>query len=65
MKTKSVNIITHNAETSKALNRLCREEMKHRLLADILADLSICELEGYDKREYIQELVDMLNGFLT
>lgn len=32
-------------------NRLAREQMKHRLLADILVDMQVCELEGWDKLE--------------
>ena len=44
-------------ETAWALNRLAREQMKHRLLCDILADLTVCEIEGWDKAEYINELM--------
>lgn len=36
--------------------------MKHRLLADILADMQVCELEGWDKLEYLNELREMLDG---
>lgn len=48
-------------EASRQLNRLARERMKQRLLNDILVDLQVCELEGWDKLEYIAELRDMLN----
>lgn len=48
-------------ETRKALNRLAREKMKLRLLADIRMDLMVCELEGWDKLEYLSEIKNMIN----
>lgn len=48
-------------EARKALNRLAREKMKYRLLADISLDLVICELEGWDKLEYLAELKEMID----
>ena len=55
-----VNLIG-GQEVSWQLNRLARERMKQRLLNDILVDLQVCELEGWNKLEYIAELRDMLN----
>lgn len=55
-----VNLIG-GQEVSQQLNRLARERMKQRLLNDILVDLQVCELEGWNKLEYIAELRDMLN----
>ena len=49
-------------ETRKTLNHLAREKMKYRLLADISLDLVICELEGWSKAEYLNELKDMINA---
>lgn len=54
-------ILIGGKEASRQLNRLARERMKQRLLNDILVDLQVCELEGWDKLEYIAELRDMLN----
>ena len=51
-------------EEGRALNRLAREEMKHRLMADILADIQVCQLEGMDYREYLQELKELINEFV-
>lgn len=48
-------------EARKALNRLAREKTKYRLLADIRFDLMVCELEGWDKLEYLNELKSMIN----
>ena len=43
--------------TAKTLNRLAREQMKARLLADIAADAQVCLLEGWSFVEYIEELL--------
>ena len=48
-------------ETRKQYNRFARETMKYRLLRDIRVDLQICELEGWSKTEYLDELREMLN----
>ena len=48
-------------EKADAINRLAREQMKLKLLQDIRVDLMICEIEGYDKKQYINELRDMLD----
>ena len=37
--------------------------MKEELLKDIRVDLMICEMEGWDKKEYIRELQNLLNSF--
>lgn len=37
--------------------------MKRKLLADILVDLTVCELEGWDKLEYLDEIKHLINGF--
>lgn len=42
------------------LNRAAREQLKRQLLADILADMKICELEGWDRLEFINELTELL-----
>lgn len=46
--------------TRRAFNRLAREKMKLRLLADIRMDLMICELEGWNKLEYLDELLALV-----
>ena len=48
-------------EKVDAINRLAREQMKLKLLQDIRVDLMICEIEGYDKKQYINELRDMID----
>lgn len=46
-----------------SLNRLAREQMKLKLLEDIRMDLIICEIEGWDKMEYVNELNELVNSF--
>ena len=48
--------------TRRAFNRLAREKMKLRLLADIRMDLMVCELEGYSKLEYLALLQELRKG---
>lgn len=57
-----VELIPAAPETRKALNRLAREQIKLRLLADIRFDLAVCELEGWSKTEYLNELKDVTNS---
>lgn len=47
-------------EMRRLLNRAAREQLKQRLLADVLMDMRICDLEGWDKLEFINELIEML-----
>jgi len=48
-------------EAVKPFNQLAREQMKFRLLKDIRMDLTICDLEGWDKMEYLNELRTLIN----
>lgn len=48
---------------NKALNTLARHQMIERLYRDILIDMTVCEIEGWDKMEYINELSDLINSF--
>jgi hypothetical protein len=50
-------------DVSKKLNVLAREQMKTKLLADILVDMKICKLEGWNATEYITEIIDMLKKY--
>lgn len=49
-------------ETRRALNELARLQIITRLENDILMDLQICEIEGWDKKEFINKLRALLNG---
>lgn len=60
---KSWNIIK-NKECARALNTLAREQLKTRLLADIRIDIQVCQFEGWDYREYLLELKELIDSFL-
>lgn len=49
-------------ETRQALQVLAREELKLRVLQDVLIDISVCQLEGWDPREFARELVALIKG---
>lgn len=44
------------------MNDLARHATILRLLNDIRVDMEICEIEGWDKTEYIRTLRKMLNS---
>ena len=48
-------------DTRYALQRLARLKMIVKLEADINADMTVCEIEGWNKREYIKQLQDLIN----
>lgn len=56
----SIQFTPDTPATRRAFNRLAREKMKLRLLADIRMDLMICELEGWSKLEYLDELLALV-----
>lgn len=60
-KVGSAVIIDTNCAST--LNRLAREQMKLRLMQDIRTDLVVCEIEGWDKTEYLNELKELINSF--
>lgn len=48
--------------TAKTGNDLARKQFITKLLKDILFDLTVCEIEGLDKLEYIKELQYILSS---
>lgn len=61
---KSAKNFVFDASQARTVNELARQKFKQRLLNDILIDLTICEIEGWVKSDYIKELQNLLNGFL-
>lgn len=51
-------------DAPRMLNKLAREQMKERLMRDILADMTVCELEGWDRVEYLNELKELIDSFI-
>ena len=39
--------------------------MKYKLMADIRSDIELCESEGIDYKEYLQEVKSIIDGFLN
>jgi hypothetical protein len=56
--------LQNNNFPSLELNRLAREEMKTKLLADILFDMKVCELEGWDVMDYLKEIKALVDGIV-
>lgn len=50
-----------DAHYVRIVNELARQKFKQRLLKDILTDLMICEIEGWGKMEYINEMKRLIN----
>lgn len=55
--------LTYSSSEAKTFNDVARHEMIVKLLADIRVDLAICDIEGWDKKEYIRMLQNELNHF--
>ena len=55
-------VIIPNKDTARALNDLARHEAIVRILNDIRMDMEICEIEGWDKTEYIKQLKKLLDS---
>ena len=47
---------------AKTVNTLARKKFQEQLLKEINFDLMVCEIEGWDKTEYIKELQKLLNS---
>ncbi len=49
-------------EDPERLNRLAREQMKEKLMTDILIDMTICQIEGWNITEYLEELKELIDS---
>lgn len=60
---KKEEIINSNYKfPSKAVNNLARKKFQEWLLKEIHFDLMVCEIEGWDKKEYIREIKNLINS---
>ena len=57
---KPVQVIDENY--TRTVNELARKKFEQKLLADIRVDLMVCEIEGWNKLEYLDELKSLING---
>jgi len=55
-------ILDGDPQTPKRLNDLARHQLILKLLEDIRADMIVCELEGWDKMEFLNMIRDTVNG---
>ena len=51
-------------EERKRVQTLAREQMKLKLLQDIKFDVQVCKIEGWDYKEYLIELENIIKRFL-
>ena len=51
-----------DAAYARTANELARQKFKQKLLNDIMVDLMICEIEGWKKMEYINEIKILINS---
>ena len=49
-------------DTARALNDLARHKAIVRILNDIRMDMEICEIEGWDKNEYLNSIRQLLDS---
>ena len=63
---KNETIIAENDNNyifhAKTVNDLARLKFKEHLLKEIMFDLMVCEIEGWDKKEYIKEIRNLINS---
>lgn len=56
----SIKITELDLSTRKALQDLARHKMIVNLYANILVDMRVCEIEGWDKMEFIRQIQDAI-----
>jgi hypothetical protein len=49
---------------ARTVNELARKKFQASLLKDIIFDLKVCEIEGWDKKEYINEIKNLVNSII-
>lgn len=55
-------LIIPDEDTARALNDLARHTAIVHILNDIRMDMEICEIEGWDKNEYLNQIRELLNS---
>lgn len=56
-------VLDGNKDTPRKLQELARHQMILKLEKDILTDMIVCKLEGWDQMEFVNMLGDLLDGF--
>lgn len=60
---QSRTMIPEDEDTRIALNVLARHQTIYNLYRDILIDMMVCEIEGWDKKEYLNQLKSVIEHF--
>jgi hypothetical protein len=47
---------------AKTVNELARLKFQEQILKEIQFDLMVCEIEKWDKKEYINQLKELINS---
>lgn len=58
-----VEFVPDTSETRKRFNDLARHQFIRKMYGEILTDMRVCELEGWNKMEFINMLWESLNHF--
>lgn len=58
-----IEFIPNTSETRYKLQQEARLAMICKLESDILADMMICDIEGWDKMEYIRQIRAVINSY--
>lgn len=58
-----VILIPDTEETRKKLQEAARHQFIEKMYKEILFDMKVCDIEGWDKMEYISMLYDVLDHF--
>ena len=57
-------LIIPDEDTARVLNDLARHTAIVRILSDIRMDMEICEIEGWDKNEYLNLIRQLLKSIV-
>lgn len=58
-----MSAIKFEGNVGRELQELARHQIITRLYADILADMAVCDIEGWDKMEFIRQLKTAIDHF--
>lgn len=62
-KSSGISFEPDTSETRKKLQVLARYQQIEKLEKDILVDMQICEIEGWNKTEYLKQLENLICSF--
>lgn len=58
-----VEFVPDTAETRYKLQQEARLAMICKLEQDIIFDMQVCDIEGWDKMEYIRQIREIVNSY--